>query len=225
MDGHSPTAGSRPRHALPPGGILRERPGTQALSDDHVPTRQVQPGCLYGYGNASAEAAAGGRRSVRRPVAAPHAAAGPDRQQANAHWNGQAGKRLGFEVRVRPVVRRTDKAECRPGREWDAFQLEATQHPKGEMPRGREEVYTDWLARQLETHGSARLESASLQSFQRTRAVRKQHSRYSEGPDALMRGVLTVTDAVAFGKLLTRGVGRHRSYGYGMLLLRPAGRS
>ena len=193
------------------------------------PFRVIMPrggstGCLYGYGHATAEELREAASVYADPLQL--RTLQPDRIDSKPmplEW--AAGKRLGFEARVRPVVRRTDKAECRPGREWDAFQLEATQHPKGEMPRGREEVYTDWLARQLETHGGARLESASLQSFQRTRAVRKQHSRYSEGPDALMRGVLTVTDAVAFGKLLTRGVGRHRSYGYGMLLLRPAGRS
>ena len=37
-----------------------------------------------------------------------------------------------------------------------------------------------------------------------------------------MRGILTITDAAAFSNLLARGVGRHRAYGYGMLLLRPA---
>jgi CRISPR system Cascade subunit CasE len=93
------------------------------------------------------------------------------------------------------------------------------------MPRSREEVYTDWLSRQLDGRGGAALESATLQSFQRTRAVRKRGNRYSEGPDALMRGVLTVTDGKAFAELLARGVGRHRAYGYGMLLLRPAGQS
>ena len=39
-----------------------------------------------------------------------------------------------------------------------------------------------------------------------------------------MRGVLTITDPDAFAQLLARGVGRHRSYGYGMLLLRPPGK-
>ena len=83
-------------------------------------------------------------------------------------------------------------------------------------------VYGEWLARQLDARGGARLESAMLQSFQRTRAIRKRHSRYSEGPDALMRGNLEVTDGDAFAKLLSGGIGRHRAYGYGMLLLRPA---
>ena len=52
--------------------------------------------------------------------------------------------------------------------------------------------------------------------------MRKRHARYSEGPDAVMRGVLTITDPDAFSSLLASGIGRHRAYGYGMLLLRPA---
>ena len=67
------------------------------------------------------------------------------------------------------------------------------------------------------------LESATLASFQRTRAVRRLRGAYSEGPDALMRGTLEITDGSAFTKLLAGGIGRHRAYGYGMLLLRPAG--
>ncbi|MDE2786638.1 MAG: type I-E CRISPR-associated protein Cas6/Cse3/CasE [Chloroflexota bacterium] len=180
-------------------------------------------GCLYGYGTADAEtlreAAGLYADPLQSRIIPPH---GIDSKPMPAEWT--AGKRLGFEVRVRPVVRRTDKAECRPGREWDAFQLEAIQHPKGEMPRSREEVYTDWLRRQFQIRGGAALESATLVSFQRTRAVRRLRGGYSEGPDALMRGVLEITDGTAFGKLLAGGVGRHRAYGYGMLLLRPAGR-
>ena len=136
------------------------------------------------------------------------------------------GKRLGFEVRIRPVVRRSKRAYSRPGKEYDAFQIEADQYPKGEMPRNREQVYKDWLARQFDMRGGAKLEleSVAMKSFQRIRAYRKRNaSRYSEGPDALMGGVLTVTDGAAFASMLKKGIGRHRAYGYGMLLLRPAG--
>ncbi|GHE81823.1 hypothetical protein GCM10019059_44550 [Camelimonas fluminis] len=45
--------------------------------------------------------------------------------------------------------------------------------------------------------------------------------RRIEGPDATFHGSLVVTDPEAFTILLARGVGRHRAYGYGMLLLRP----
>ncbi|MFG1478963.1 type I-E CRISPR-associated protein Cas6/Cse3/CasE [Xanthobacter sp. V4C-4] len=37
----------------------------------------------------------------------------------------------------------------------------------------------------------------------------------------MLVGTLSVRDAEAFGVLLARGVGRHRAFGYGMLLLSP----
>ena len=186
--------------------------------------RAGSQGVLYGYSRTGAEALRDAAGVYADPlqcrIIPPYSI---DSKPMPTEW--AADKRLGFEVRVRPIVRRTGKAECRPGREWDAFQLEAEQYPKREMPRSREAVYQDWLGKQFDTRGGgAALESATLQSFQRTRAVRKLHSRYSEGPDAIMRGVLTVTDGQAFARLLAGGVGRHRAYGYGMLLLRPADR-
>jgi CRISPR system Cascade subunit CasE len=44
----------------------------------------------------------------------------------------------------------------------------------------------------------------------------------SEGPEATFHGTLEITDPVRFADLLARGVGRHRAYGYGMLLLRAS---
>lgn len=136
----------------------------------------------------------------------------------------RTGRQLGFEARIRPTVRRTRNADCRPGKECDAFALEASRHGEGEMPRSREAVYVAWLFGQFDRRGGAQLdrERTRLVSFQRTRAVRKRHARYSEGPDAVMRGALTITDPHAFSNLLANGIGRHRAYGYGMLLLRPA---
>ncbi len=134
----------------------------------------------------------------------------------------RTGQRLGFEVLIRPVVR-CGRGSDRPGKERDAFQAEAERHPKGEMPRNREDVYVDWLSDKFARRG-ARLEEARLRSFQRVRVVRKLHKHASEGPDAVMQGTLEVTDPAEFAKLVADGVGRHRAYGYGMLLLRPASR-
>ncbi|MDE0207043.1 MAG: type I-E CRISPR-associated protein Cas6/Cse3/CasE [Candidatus Tectomicrobia bacterium] len=134
------------------------------------------------------------------------------------------GRQLGFEVRIRPTARRSRNADCRPGKECDAFALQASRYARGEMPHSREAVYADWLTGQFDRRGGAQLHRGrtKLVSFRRTRAVRKRHARYSEGPDAVMRGVLTITDPPAFSNLLANGIGRHRAYGYGMLLLRPA---
>ena len=125
-------------------------------------------------------------------------------------------------MRIRPTRRLTrpigDTGKCHVA-ERDAFLMQALDETT--ETRSREAVYQDWLRERLARCGGATLESATLQSFQRTRAVRKQRARYSEGPDALMRGNLVVTDGEAFAELLSTGVGRHRAYGYGMLLLRP----
>ena len=188
--------------------------------------RGASRGVLYGYGTGDADAlreAAGICADPLQcriiPAAYLHSKAMP------AEW--QTDKQLGFETRIRPVVRRSRNADCRPGKEWDAFQLEAVQYPKGEMPRSREEVYAGWLSDQFERRGGAQLDvsKTKLVAFQRIRAVRKRHAGYSEGPDAVMRGILTITDSDAFTALLAHGIGRHRAYGYGMLLLRPATRA
>ena len=130
------------------------------------------------------------------------------------------GKKLGFEVRVRPVVR-CARGSHYAGQERDAFQVEASRQPAQEMGRGREEVYSEWLSQQFRRREGALLDESRLKSFQRVRVIRGLRACAVEGPDAIMRGTLTVTDSSDFASLLARGVGRHRAYGYGMLLLRP----
>ncbi len=214
-------------------------------------------GCLYGYGQSDADELRESAAICADPLQTRIIPASTiDSKLMPAEW--QTGKRLGFEVRVRPVVRlqkdlnrvppdkqrlfrqdkRNGERECkpRPGMECDVFQWKALLYDKGKMPYTREQVYTEWLSdqlgrirkdqngRQIGLTGGASLdvERTKLVSFQRTRAFRKLHTRYSEGPDAVMRGVLTITDSAAFSDLLRQGIGRHRAYGYGMLLLRPA---
>ena len=181
-------------------------------------------GCLYGYGRASAgdlQEAANTFADPQQLRALPPSII--DSKPMPSEW--QSGKRLGFELRVRPVLRKCGRSAT-PGAEQDVFQVEAERYPKKEMPHSREEVYAGWLSGKLNEDQGVSLDSSQtkLVSFQRTRSFRKLHTRYVEGPDAVMRGGLTITDPEAFAQLLARGVGRHRAYGYGMLLLRPPGK-
>ena len=145
------------------------------------------------------------------------------------------GRRLGFDFRVRPVRRlRRDLHDTQTGRvvtqgrEIDAFRLALLeQFPDGWRERGahakqsgvsREAIYTAWLAERLA--GAATLEECRLSSFSRSRAIRGV-GRGPEGPDATLHGVLVVDAPEAFARQLREGVGRHRAYGYGMVLLRP----
>jgi CRISPR system Cascade subunit CasE len=59
-----------------------------------------------------------------------------------------------------------------------------------------------------------------MSSFSRSRVARTGNS--PEGPDAILRGELVIRDPAEFAKVLAKGVGRHKAYGCGMLLLRPA---
>jgi len=147
------------------------------------------------------------------------------------------GRRLGFDIRVRPVSRLLKPLSAAggafaKGAEVDAFLLEALRHnPTGNRTeasmlkagRTREAVYVDWLAQKL--NGAATLQPGiRLTKFQRLRAARESFS--PEGPDAVLQGDLIVDDPSGFQKMLAQGVGRHKAYGYGMLLLRsPRGHS
>jgi CRISPR system Cascade subunit CasE len=153
-----------------------------------------------------------------------------------ASW--EEGRRLGFEIRVRPTVRRDRDGDRDTTCERDAFQVafdqadfEARSAGRTLIPPRRDQVYAAWLSACFARSGGARLleDSVRLVSFQRMRVARRgrpgsdgrRRLQESEGPDALLAGVLEVTAGEAFAALLGRGVGRHRAFGFGMLLLRP----
>lgn len=134
----------------------------------------------------------------------------------------KVGGRLAFEVRACPVVRKSSEGpQHRKGAEVDAFLARCW---TTEGPVSREAVYTEWLAGELGRRG-ARLRLTTMRAFRRERFIRRDHaqartSHVAERPDALLAGELEVTDSAAFSALLRRGIGRHRAFGFGMLLLR-----
>ena len=149
--------------------------------------------------------------------------------------NFAKGQSFGFDIRVRPVRRlkssvRDERHNVRlaKGAEIDAFRLQVIRHSRHDSADGaadptsaewtREGVYRDWLVQRF--GASATLRSCRLAAFRRHRAIRGE-GRTIEGPDAALQGSLSVEDAAGFADMLTRGIGRHKAYGYGMLLLRP----
>jgi CRISPR system Cascade subunit CasE len=89
-------------------------------------------------------------------------------------------------------------------------------------------VYADWLKRQFEA--VADLHEVHMTEFSLSTVVRRvathaeggRPKRPVQGPDAVFTGVLQVRDPAAFAALVVRGIGRHRAFGFGMLLLKPA---
>ena len=144
------------------------------------------------------------------------------------------GQRLGFDLRIWPAQRvlrdvQTSDGSFGKGSEVDAFLLEALRrHPAvpdgmAAEQRTREAVYLDWLANRFDGVAVLDRSASRLVRFRRTRVARGK--RGLEGPDATVHGTICIANPNAFSALLMRGVGRHRAYGYGMMLLRPPGRS
>lgn len=139
-----------------------------------------------------------------------------------------SGKRLGFEVRVCPVRRIAKRGPMNKERaEVDAFVAKAWEVAP-EQKLDRETVYREWLTEELEKEGAAKVVTAAMSNFHLDRVLRRTQGEERKAisvprPDVRFEGVLEVGESEAFARRLARGVGRHRAFGFGMLLLRPAG--
>ncbi|GIX17985.1 MAG: hypothetical protein KatS3mg119_2171 [Rhodothalassiaceae bacterium] len=174
---------------------------------------------VYGYTGADAarlRAALGAAadRAAAAAVLALEARAMP------AHW--PTGRLLRFATRVCPVLRQDREGRREKSRETDAFLVAAGGMSPDERPLRREEVYRRWLARQLARDGAAELLEARLVAYRRVRLRHGASRRTMTKPDARFEGLLAVRDGAAFHELLARGIGRHRVFGFGMLLLRAS---
>lgn len=181
-------------------------------------------GSLYAY---SAKEAQVLQEAVRTQAWPEHLLALEAKRLAGKPMPGEwrEGQRIGFDLLVRPVRRMRVSAQTptgipvgvKKGSEVDAYWLKCLREPEGE--HNRESVYLDWLSERF--GGAAKLDrdATRMKRHQRTRVARGKGS--AEGPDAVFHGTLCVQDPVSFRRLLAGGVGRHRAYGYGMLLLRP----
>ena len=199
----------------------------------------VAPGGLTGNLYAYATMEPGLLRETARAIAMPDALPalrldGLEEKAMPAAW--RPGQRLGFDILTRPVVRlakpipahvnssRRSHPERKAGAETDAFLAHVLRSATDESPSdpttSREAVYLRWLEERLAP--GARLTEGRMTRFQRRRVAR---TSVSEGPEATLQGTLEITDPERFVELLTHGLGRHRSYGYGMLLLRAPGRA
>lgn len=131
------------------------------------------------------------------------------------------GRRLGFSVRVRPSVRIDRAGERTRSAEIDAY-VAALRNAPGEPPE-RGAVYAAW-AREKLAAGGAEVLDLRIDGLDRVPVLRRDAGRALrrvEGHAASLAGVLHVAHATSFAALLARGVGRHRAFGYGMLLVSP----
>lgn len=208
--------------------LLTEVFGRRVLSPFRlmVPSRR-QSGILYAYSESDGEAL----REAAANFAGPEHLAVLDAARIAVKtmpgkWH--EGQRLGFQVQARPVRRISGPIPTRKGTwvgqkpgarstELDVFWLAKMRNPQAEL--NRQDVYLDWLDEQLRESAKLDKPGSRLVRFRRLRVARGNAA--VDGPHAVLEGTLTVEDPAAFAILLRRGIGRHRAYGYGMLLLRP----
>jgi CRISPR system Cascade subunit CasE len=177
-------------------------------------------GRLVGYASLDAT----GLRDYARRFADPHVSGVVDLDRWGLasrpipRW--EAGARLAFEVLCCPVGRQSET-----GVEKDLFLLMADHAPRAVL--SREAIYGAWVAAQLQEREAAVVDEVALVTWSVVRHIRQGRTpegtrvpRWIRRTQALLRGTLTVRDPDAFAAMLARGVGRHRAFGYGCLLVR-----
>jgi CRISPR system Cascade subunit CasE len=190
-----------------------------ALFGVHAPKpfRFLEPrGELLGYSQVDAQTLL----EHARAFASPHAFAAlvPDSLATKAlpaSW--REGLRLQVNVLACPITRKNHVEKDVYLRTLDRLGDEAPPRPQ---------VYTDWFVRQW---GEAvQFEHVELVGFTRRRLLRrplyegKRQARRIERPQANFSAIVRIADGAAFLDVLARGIGRHRAFGYGMVLLSPA---
>ena len=122
---------------------------------------------------------------------------------------------LHAEVLVCPVSRVDDE-------EKDIFLRALDRLGSATPPRAK--VYSQWFTQQW--GNTVRVHYVQLQGLQaRVRHLRRNRKgggnrlQAVERPQALFTATIEVLDGEAFGRLLARGIGRHRAFGFGMILL------
>ena len=128
---------------------------------------------------------------------------------------------LGFQTLACPIGRKAGS-----GIEKDLFLIHADAEENSEG-LCRETIYGNWAKERFSRH-SVTVNSIRLKGFRLAKQKRRGRSKKGKRvfrrivcPQALLEGELTIGDPADFTRLLSRGMGRHRAFGYGMILLRP----
>jgi CRISPR system Cascade subunit CasE len=131
--------------------------------------------------------------------------------------NWPAGTHYRFSVRTRPVCRVAHNLERNLPRECDVFMRAVATKGDGARWLDKHDVYDAWFREQI-PEAAATLKSVRISRLGKTQVYRKGAPNLA-GPDVTFSGVLQAGDPALFQDCLRRGVGRHRAFGFGMILL------
>lgn len=161
--------------------------------------------------------------SIYRPVPALADAIPVDRIMGYPLIAPAEGTALKFHTTFCPMVRtHSDKAKGSKGRERDVYTLEIEKAKEQERPsEDRMVVYRRFLDDRMK---GARIIAAQPVGYSLTQVQRKTTDgthRFAV-PSITFSGFLTVTDPPKFLETIIGGIGRQRTYGFGMILLGAA---
>ena len=152
-----------------------------------------------------------------------YAALGVDQLASKPMPTLSHGRRLGFSLLARPVVRTDRDGERTKTREVDAY---VHARERGDT-RDRAAIYLDW-ARDRLSAGGADVEALRIDGLESLKVARRgapaqggRPLKTIAGHAVAIVGALSVADAARFDDTIARGIGRHRAFGFGMLLLTP----
>jgi CRISPR system Cascade subunit CasE len=142
------------------------------------------------------------------------------------------GRRVGFLTRVCPVTRLIRPTNGhRAGAEIDVF-LAKCFSLGSDVAVSREATYREWFANRLadSTVSGAMPARVTVAGIARAHVVRRtqgneRKARTLQRPDVHLEGDLIIEDGDTFLRFLARGVGRHRAFGFGALMVVPPGTS
>lgn len=132
------------------------------------------------------------------------------------------GLRVAFRVKVNPTVHAEDTKGKR--REMDHFQYLRGKGVEVDRPT----AYADWAEQRfVEEVSGARLDEVDTVSSGVTVVCRYTQDKVRKQvtgrmTEAVLEGICTIIEPIAFSNFLRTGVGRKRAFGYGMMQLRPA---
>jgi len=139
----------------------------------------------------------------------------------------ESGRCLGFRLRACPVVRlaRTGGG-YKSGAEVDAF-LAACLQVGPDVAVSREGVYREWLSKKLDVAAAGvNVELIRIAGLSRDRLLRRTHgverrAGVLDRPSVHFEGEFVVADGQRLLDFLQHGVGRHRAFGFGALMIVP----
>ena len=133
----------------------------------------------------------------------------------------EEGQTLEFEIRTKPTKRSSSRQDGGHGHEQDFFLASPTNS-------SRAATYCQWLAQTMSRQGAllADPETMTVRQLSLRRTKRQNNSGWHTAPDVTITGAATVINPELMEQAIAQGLGRHKGYGYGMLLLkRPTTRS